>query len=164
MTSIKNIVVAVLTLVIIALMVYTASKGGAYHGGELGKVIEDIQKPEPVQTKQEPVQVDREKEDQEKLKALRDKAGSIGEVKVSKAYKSKCSACHGADGSGEQNGRKLMGPKLYGQSADKIYKDLVDFKAGRKENVIMKGLLIHLNESELREFADEIGAFSSQKK
>jgi len=159
MTSMKNIIVAVITLIVIALMVYTASKGGAYHGGELGKIIKDIQTTQTSKVKEE----DRGKEDQEKLKALRDKAGSIGEVKVSKAYKSKCSACHGADGSGEQNGRKLMGPKLYGQNADKIYKDLIDFKAGRKENVIMKGLLIHLDEPTLRKFAREIAAFSSQK-
>jgi len=160
MTSIKNIIVAVLTLIIIALMVYTYSKGEAYHGGELGKVIKDIQVTKPIQTE---TKVDKDKEDSEKLKALRDKAGNIGDVKVSKAYKSKCSACHGADGSGMQNGRKLMGPKLYGQNADKIYKDLIDFKAGRKENVIMKGLLIHLDEPTLRKFADEIGNFSSQK-
>lgn len=152
----KNIIVAVLTLVIIALMALTASKGGAYHGGEHGKVIEDIEKT-PV-AKQEPT---KDKE-QDELTALRNKAGSIGTVEVSKAYKSKCAACHGADGSGMQDGRKLMGPKLYGQSADKIYKDLIDFKAGRKENVIMKGLLINTDEEELRKFANEIGSFSSQ--
>jgi len=100
--------------------------------------------------------------EQEELTALRNKAGSIGSIEVSKAYKSKCAACHGADGSGMQDGRKLMGPKLYGQSADKLYKDLIDFKAGRKENVIMKGLLINTDEEELRKFADEIGSFSSQ--
>ncbi|MCK4875803.1 MAG: c-type cytochrome [Sulfurimonas sp.] len=152
----KNIIVAVLTVVIIALMALTASKGGAYHGGEHGKVIKDIDKT-PVAKKEPP----KDKE-QDELTALRNKAGSIGTIEVSKAYKSKCAACHGADGSGMQSGRKLMGPKLYGQSADKIYKDLIDFKAGRKENVIMKGLLINTDEEELRKFADEIGSFSSQ--
>jgi len=158
----KNIIVAILTLVVLALMVLTYSKGGAYHGGELGKVINDIKVEKTVSQKPQET-VNEDKEDAEKLKSLREKAGSIGEVKVSKAYKTKCAACHGADGSGLQNGRKLMGPKLYGQSADKIYKDLVDFKAGRKENLIMKGLLLHLDEPELREFADEIGAFATQK-
>jgi len=153
----KNIIVAILTVVVVALMVLTASKGGAYHGGELGKVIKDIRTVQPTQSA---AKVDQEEE--EKLKALRNKAGSIGDIAVSKAYKSKCAACHGADGSGMQDGRKLMGPKLYGQRADKIYKDLIDFKAGRKENVIMKGLLINTSEEELRKFADEIGAFSSQ--
>ena len=163
MLNIKNIIVATITVLIISLMVLTASKGGAYHGGELGKVISDIQTPI---TKSEPTpsKENESEKEQEKLKALRDQAGSIGEIKVSRAYKTKCAACHGTSGSGMQNGRKLMGPKLYGQSADKIYKDLIDFKAGRKENVIMKGLLINSNEEELRKFADEIGLFSSQKK
>ena len=160
----KHILVGILTVIIIALIVLTASRGGAYHGGELGKTIQDIDK-DPVQKSEPaPVKKDKAEKEQEKLTALQNKAGSIGEVKVSKAYKSKCAACHGADGSGEQNGRKLMGPKLYGQDADKIYKDLIDFKAGRKENVIMKGLLINTSEEELRKFADEIGSFSSQNK
>lgn len=159
----KNIIVAILTIFIIALMALTASKGGAYHGGELGKVIQDIDKTPVTKNEPAPTKDDKAKEDQEKLTALRNKAGSIGEVKVSREYKSKCAACHGVDGSGMQDGRKLMGPKLYGQSADKLYKDLIDFKAGRKENVIMKGLLINTSEEELRKFADEIGSFSSNK-
>jgi len=56
----------------------------------------------------------------------------------------------------------MMGPKLFGQSSDDIFKQLVDFKAGRKENIVMKGLLIHLNEEELRVFADEIGEFPAR--
>lgn len=158
----KNIIIIVLTLTIFALMALTASRGHAYHGGELGKVIEDIAKSAPVKNI-EPQRADTSKEDKEKLSSLQDQAGSVGEVKVSQSYKSKCSACHGADGSGEQNGRKLMGTKLYGQSSDKLYKDLIDFKDGRRENVIMKGLLINISEAELKEFANEIGAFSTQK-
>ncbi len=158
----KNIVVIILTVVVFALMAFTASKGRAYHGGELGKVIEDIAKSAPVKNI-EPQHLDTSKEDAEKLNSLQNQAGSVGEVKVSQSYKSKCSACHGADGSGEQNGRKLMGTKLYGQSSDKLYKDLIDFKDGRRENVIMKGLLINTSEAELKEFANEISAFSTQK-
>lgn len=158
----KNIIVAILTIAILALMALTASKGGAYHGGELGKTIEDIDKNIPAAAQETSVKKDENKENQE-LKALKEKAGNIGELKVSDAYKSKCSACHGADGSGMQDGRKLMGPKIYGQSADELYKKLIDFKAGRKENVIMKGLLINTSEEDLRKFADEIGSFSSQK-
>ena len=162
----KNRIVAILTLVIIGLMALTASRGGAYHGGELGKVIKDIDRGAAAKTTQDSVpaqNVKQEREEDEKLKALKDKAGSMGDIKVSDAYKSKCSACHGVDGSGMQDGRKLMGPKLYGQAADKLYKDLTDFKSGRKENLIMKGLLMNINEEELRKLADEIGSFSSQK-
>lgn len=159
--NLKNIIVAILTIVVISLMIFTASRGGAYHGGEHGKVIKDIDKVQIPTAKQTQSKDTTSKEEQE-LKTLKDKAGSIGQIKVSKEYKSKCAACHGVDGSGMQDGRKLMGPKLYGQSAEKIYKDLIDFKAGRKENVIMKGLLINTEEDELRKYADEIGSFSSQ--
>jgi len=156
----KNIVVGLLTVLIFALMGYTYSQGGAYHGGEAGHVIKDmgsVQQPH-MATSTVAEKDDRAKE-MDKLKALREKAGNIGAFEVSQAYKSKCSSCHGVNGSGEQNGKKLMGPKLFGQSADEIYQKLVDFKSGRKENMIMKGLLIHLSEEDLRTFADEIGEF-----
>ncbi|MEK6658711.1 MAG: c-type cytochrome [Campylobacterota bacterium] len=162
----KNIVVGFLTILIFALIAWTASKGRAYHGGEQSKVTENIGNKAVAapqqQTSATPPQdkSDREKE-QEQLSALKDKAGNVGQVKVSAEYKAKCSACHGVDGSGMQEGRKLMGPKLYGQNADKIYKDLIDFKAGRKENIIMKGLLINISEEELKKYADEIGNFSN---
>lgn len=161
----KNIIVATLTLLIIGLMAYTASQGRAYQGGEHSKVIENIGSDENARTAAQVAQPqdkdDREKES-EQLQALKDKAGNVGNIKVSDAYKSRCSACHGVNGSGVQDGKKLMGPKLYGQDAEKLYQDLIDFKAGRKENIIMKGLLINITEEQLRVYADEIGAFSSQ--
>ena len=158
----KNIVVGILTLVVIGLMALTASNGRAYHGGEAGHVIEDMgdRTSNAVATKIDD-KSDREKED-DKLNALREKAGNAGAFEVSRAYKRKCSSCHGVNGSGMQNGKKLMGPKLFGQSADAIYQQLVDFKAGRKENMNMKGLLIKLSEEDLRVLADEIGEFPAR--
>jgi cytochrome c553 len=158
----KNIIVGILTLVIVGLMVLTFMNGRAYHGGEHGKVIKDFgdSMSNAAATKIEE-KSDRAKED-DKLNALREKAGNAGAFEVSQAYKSKCSSCHGVNGSGMQNGKKLMGPKLFGQSADKLYKDLTDFKAGRKENMIMKGLLIKLSEDDLRVLADEIGEFPAR--
>ncbi len=158
----KNIIVGVLTVGIIALMGLTFMGGGAYHGGEHGKVIEDFG---DTMTAGKTVAVtekdDRKKED-DKLNALRDKAGSAGAFKVSNEYKSKCASCHGVNGSGMQNGKAMMGPKLIGQSAEKLYKDLVEFKSGRKENVVMKGLLIPMNDEDLKRFADEIGEFPAR--
>jgi len=158
----KNIVVGILTLVIIGLMALTFMGGRAYHGGAHGKVIEDFG---DTMNNAAVVKVDeksnREKED-DKLNALRNKAGSAGAFEVSQAYKSKCASCHGVNGSGVQNGKALMGPKLFGQTTEKLFKDLVDFKAGRKENMIMKGLLIKLSEEDLQMFADEIGAFPAK--
>ena len=158
----KNIIVGLLTVGIIALMGLTFMGGGAYHGGEHGKVIKDFG---DTMTAAKTVAVteksDRQKED-DKLSALRDKAGSAGAFKVSNEYKSKCASCHGVNGSGMQNGKPMMGPKIFGQSADKLYKDLVEFKSGRKENVIMKGLLIPLNDEDLKRLADEIGEFPAR--
>ena len=158
----KNIIVGILTLGIIGLMGLTFMGGGAYHGGEHGKVIEDFG---DTMTAAKTIAVeekdDRQKED-DKLNALRDKAGSAGAFQVSNEYKSKCASCHGVNGSGVQNGKPMMGPKIFGQSAEKLYKDLVDFKAGRKENVVMKGLLIPLSEEDLKRLADEIGEFPAK--
>ncbi len=158
----KNIVAGLLTLGVIGLMVITFMGGPAYHGGEHGKVIEDFgDKMTAAKTVAVEEKDDRKKE-MDKLSALRDKAGSAGAFQVSNAYKSKCASCHGVNGSGYQNGKPMMGPKLFGQSADKIFKDLVEFKAGRKENIIMKGLLMSLSEEDLKVFADEIGEFPAR--
>ncbi|MEA2017064.1 MAG: c-type cytochrome [Campylobacterota bacterium] len=159
----KNIIAGLATLIVIALMAFTASKGGAYHGGEHGKVIADFGDTmnNAAVTKAPKEKDDREKE-MDALNALRDKAGNAGAFKVSNAYKSKCASCHGVNGSGFQNGKPMMGPKVIGQSEEKLFKDLVDFKAGRKENVIMKGLLMSLSEDDLKEFAKEIGEFPAR--
>ena len=158
----KNVIVGFFTILIVGLMAWTASNGGAYNGGEHSKVIADIGDGRVASA----VEIPKEKSDREKeneaLSALRDKAGNAGAFKVSQEYKQKCSSCHGVNGSGFQNGKKMMGPKLFGQTADKLYKDLTDFKAGRKENMIMKGLLRKLSEEDLRRLADEIGEFPAR--
>jgi len=157
----KNGIVGILTLFILGVAGWVASNGGAYNGGEHGKVIADMGTNTTASTTQVEDKDDRKKENDE-LNALRDKAGSASAFKVSNAYKSKCASCHGVNGSGFQNGRKMMGPKLFGQSADTLYQDLLDFKSGRKENVVMKGLLIPLTKEDLRTFADEIGEFPAR--
>lgn len=160
----KNIVAGVVTIFILALMVITFNNGRAFQGGEAGNIIEDLKFNDGSKVAQKNSAPEENKNlETDKLKALRDKAGNTGTFKVSNAYKSKCASCHGVDGSGVQNGKKLMGPKLFGQSEETLYKDLVDFKAGRKENLIMKGLLINLSEDDLKEFAKEIGQFKARQ-
>ncbi len=160
----KNIFVGVSTIIIVATALWVASKGGAYNGGEHGKVIKDMGTQQKIAKIQQPKEKSDEQKEQDKLRALREKAGNIGAFKVSDAYKSKCSSCHGVNGSGYQNGKKMMGPKLFGQSEDEIYKKLADFKSGRKENVVMKGLLIPMNDDDLKSFAKEIGEFPARAK
>jgi len=158
----KNAIVGVLVLLILGVAGYVASVGGAYNGGEHGKVIADIGgRTANANSNQTKEKDDRAKESDE-LNALRNKAGSIAKFDVSDDYDRKCSSCHGIDGSGLQNGKKMMGPKLFGQSADELYQKLIDFKSGRKENVVMKGLLMPLSEDDLRVLADEIGDFPTR--
>jgi len=160
----KNIVVSILTVVIVATAFWVASKGEAYNGGEQGKVISNMGSIKSKFVNSQPQEKSGEQKEQDKLRSLREKAGNIGAFKVSDAYKSKCSSCHGVNGSGYQNGKKMMGPKLFGQSEDDIYKKLSDFKSGRKENIVMKGLLISMSDDDLKSFAKEIGEFPSRAK
>jgi cytochrome c553 len=158
----KKIIAIISTSIILFLMVYTFLVGRAFQGGEAGNIIQDIKYiNDSNSTNQE--QKKEKNEDQEKLNALRNKAGNASTFEVSNEYKSKCSSCHGVDGSGEQNGKKLMGPKLIGQEEAILYKNLVDFKDGRKENLIMKGLLIHLEDDDLKNFAKEIAGFKAKQ-
>jgi cytochrome c553 len=159
----KNIVVLISAIIVLGLMVMTYQRGPAFQGGEAGKIVEDIAKQNLAKSSTLEEKSDREKED-EKINALRAKAGNMSVFKVSDKYRSKCASCHGSDGTGMQNGKKMMGPKLFGQSEDKIYKALVDFKTGRVENSVMRGLLLSLNDDDFKELAKEISEFKARAK
>jgi cytochrome c553 len=92
----------------------------------------------------------------EKLKALRDKAGNVALFKVSALYKKNCSSCHGSAGEG------IIGPKLIGQTKEKVLQSLQDFKSGKKKNYVMYGLLGNLKDAQLVELSKEIGQFQSK--
>jgi len=92
----------------------------------------------------------------QKLKALRDKAGNIAAFKVSTLYKKNCSSCHGPIGEG------IIGPKLIGQSEEKILQSLKDFKSGKKKNYVMYGLLGNLNDKQMEDLSKEIASFQSK--
>lgn len=152
----KNVIVGILTVVIFASMAYVASKGRAYHGGEAAKGLGTFQDTQASAAGAAPAQKDDREIEQEELKSLKEKAGNINAFKVSDEYKSKCASCHGVNGEG------TVGPKLIGQTSEKIYEMLMDFKSGRKENTVMKGLLLGLSEEDLKVFADEIGEFPAR--
>lgn len=161
----KNIIVGISVLSIFTIAGWVAYNGGAYNGGEHGKVIANIGNnlSNSAQTIKVEEKNDREKENDE-LNALRNKAGTVSAFDVSDDYDRKCSSCHGINGSGYQSGKKMMGPKIFGLTSDELYKKLLDFKEGRKENVIMKGLLISLSKEDLRVLADEVGDFPARAK
>ena len=147
----KHIIVAIFTIFILFLMGYTYKTGSAFHGGEAGKIVEDLktfEKNENSFEKEEDGQKDT-------LKALKDKVGNVGKFRVSKLYRSRCASCHGV------NGKGVVGPKLFGQSQDIIYKKMKDYKAGRLESPVMRGVLINVDEKQLKQLADEIGKFKT---
>lgn len=153
----KNIIVGFITVLIIALMGYTASKGRAFQGGEAGKITENVANIQKTESKATLIEQKSDRDiENEKLKALKDKAGNAVAFKVSDNYKKKCASCHGAGGEG------IVGLPLYGQSAEAIYTKLVEFKSGRRENAIMKGAIMNVTEAEFKELSQEISEFKAR--
>jgi len=146
----KNIIVSILTLLIVILMVYLNVNKTTFQGGEQGKIIQNIDKIVPKSGNKPKLDIEAEK-----LKTLQNKAGNVQSFKVSLMYKKRCASCHGINGEG------IIGPKIIGQSSEELYKKLLDYKAGRTENAVMKGLLLNLSKEKLRTLADEIGRFGT---
>jgi len=103
-------------------------------------------------------QTQKKKELDEKLQALKNKAGNMAAFEVSPLYKQKCASCHGVNGEG------IIGPKLIGDSSEKIYKALTDFKSGKRKNYVMYGLLSKMDDGQLKSLSDEIGLFAQKLK
>ncbi|ADV45769.1 c-type cytochrome [Nitratifractor salsuginis] len=76
--------------------------------------------------------------------------------KLSKDFIVRCSPCHDDYANG------VIGPSLLGKSGDYIYQHLIDFKTGKKKNVLMKELVSQIDDAKLKAIADEIAAFNKQ--
>lgn len=61
-----------------------------------------------------------------------------------------CAACHGADG----NGVITLNPKLAGQHSDYLAKQLHDFKAGKRANAVMAGMVANLSDDDIKGLAN----------
>lgn len=86
-----------------------------------------------------------------------------GDAEAGKAKSAVCAACHNADG----NSLVDMYPKLAGQHAPYIYKQLQDYKTGMatggkqgRNNGIMFGMVAALSDQDMKDLA---AYFSSQK-
>jgi len=76
-------------------------------------------------------------------------ANAAGNTEAGKAKAAMCAACHGADG----NAPVAIYPKLAGQHADYIVKQLKDFKSGARNNPIMMGMSMGLSETDMADIA-----------
>ncbi|MBA1147028.1 cytochrome c [Ectothiorhodospiraceae bacterium WFHF3C12] len=68
-----------------------------------------------------------------------------------------CAGCHG------QAGRSTnpQYPILAGQYADYLYRTLVDYKTGARQNAVMKGMVANLSEEDMWDLAAYYAAQSS---
>lgn len=156
----KNIIIGATTLLVVALMGYTASQGRAYQGGEAAKIIENVTSKQGTaqETKNAPVAQKNDRDiEEEKLKALKDKAGNVALFKVSDNYKRKCASCHGIDGKG------AVGLPIFGQEASVIYSKMMEYKEGKRQNPIMRSAIMHLNDADFKELSQEVSEFKARE-
>lgn len=156
----KNIIIGFTTLLVVALMGYTASQGHAFQGGEAAKIIENVASKQTAtqEVKNEPLTQKNDRDiESEKLKALKDKAGNVALFKVSDNYKRKCASCHGIDGKG------AVGLPIYGQEASVIYSKMMEYKEGKRQNPIMRSAIMHLNDADFKELSQEVSEFKARE-
>jgi len=72
-----------------------------------------------------------------------------GDKQAGKKMAQQCAACHGQDG----NSTNPKWPKLAGQHASYMYKQLEDFKAKRRENATMYGQVQGLSKKDMQNLA-----------
>jgi cytochrome c553 len=76
-------------------------------------------------------------------------------VKGEAAFAAKaCASCHNADG----NSAVPANPKLAQQHPEYLYKQLVEFKAGKRKNAVMQGMAATLTDDEMRDVAWFLGS------
>lgn len=80
-----------------------------------------------------------------------------GNVAAGQAKAAVCAGCHGADGNG---GADPLWPRLAGQDADYIAKQLADFKSGARKDPIMAGMAAPLGTADMK----NIGAYFASLK
>ena len=75
-------------------------------------------------------------------------AQAAGNVEAGKTKSVLCVACHGVDGKGV-----APNPGLTGKSEDQLLTAMKDYKSGKRENAIMKALVIPLNDQDMANLA-----------
>jgi len=74
---------------------------------------------------------------------------AAGDVEAGKTKSAMCAACHGADG----NSAAPNFPKLAGQHADYVAKQLSEFKSGQRKDATMNGMAAALSEQDMADLA-----------
>ena len=72
-----------------------------------------------------------------------------GDPAAGQAKSALCGSCHGVDG----NSLMAMNPKLAGQSARYMVKQLQEFKSGARESAIMASMVLSLSDQDMEDIA-----------
>ncbi len=72
-----------------------------------------------------------------------------GDAKAGEKKAATCAACHGQGGDSGSPGF----PKLAGQVPEYTYKQLMDYKSGKRDNAVMKGQAAGLSEQDMADLA-----------
>lgn len=83
-------------------------------------------------------------------------AGAAGDAAAGKKKSVTCAACHGPDG----NSANPLWPKLAGQHAAYLLKQMKDFKSGARKDPVMAPMAAPLNEQDMANLA---AFYASQK-
>ena len=73
---------------------------------------------------------------------------AAGDVQAGKAKAASCGTCHGTNGQGVP-----PNPALAGQSEAQLLQDMQDYKSGKRNNAIMKGLMGPLSDQDMANLA-----------
>ncbi len=72
-----------------------------------------------------------------------------GDPAAGQAKAALCATCHGADGNSELS----VNPKLAGQNASYIVKQLNDYKSGARQNATMSAMVLSLSDQDIEDIA-----------
>ena len=72
-----------------------------------------------------------------------------GDAAVGRSKAAICATCHGAEG----NSELPMNPKLAGQNAPYITKQLMDYKSGVRSNQTMSAMVLNLSEQDMQDIS-----------
>lgn len=81
-------------------------------------------------------------------------AMAIGDPAKGKVKSESCASCHGVDG----NSSNPAWPSLAGQHPKYLLKELMDFKAGKRQNELMTPMVAALNQQDMEDLAAYFGS------
>ena len=151
--KIGKIITIILAVLICAIMVFMLSQTPPKKEKPVAKVV--TPKVEQNISKQQPKSSE-EFASEDELKKVKELSLSVAKAQnegVSKQYLTSCAPCHGA------NGKGIVAPDITNLSKEDLLKKLADYKAGKVQNTLMKGLLTNVSDSDLNSLADEISKF-----